>query len=422
VDFIVCFGAPTAGTDRPPFGLWRFDLDDGLPIGWRAAMGGAPSIHAALNADVADERVELQQGWLPLSLDYRATERRLHEVLAGWPARAVAEIESGGWKTLTRVSARGRTSGYPSDWELARTVCAMPIRRLWHRWREAARYDTWNISVSALGAPLTDVRQLASLGQDVRWLPPRLPLYYLADPFPYRQNGRDWLLVEEYGQQKRVLGRISRVDPSSDTGDVTPVIVRDSHMSYPSTFRDGDDILCSPEIHQEDGCVIYRLTEDGSWELLHHFLRGRQIVDPTFFQHDGRWWLFCTEFSERSGSLTLHAYHGAAPGGPWTAHALDPLKSDLASARPAGRPFTIGGRLYRPAQDCSRTYGGAVNVMEVEALTPTAFRETLALRLAPDPRSPYPDGRHHLVIDGTRVYSDGKRCRYDYLLWWKARG
>jgi hypothetical protein len=422
VDFVVCFGAPAREMDRPPFGFWQFDLDGGLPIGWRAAMAGAPSIRAALNADTADERVELQQGWLPLSLDYRATQRQLHGVLATWPARAVAEIESGGWKTLTRVAARGQTQGYPADWELARRTCAAPARRIFHAWREAARYDTWNISIGELAAPLTDVRHLAALGRDVRWLPPRLPLYYLADPFPYTHKGRDFLLVEEYGQPKRVRGRISRVDPLSGGSDVTPVIVRDSHMSYPSTFREGDDTLCSPEIHQEDGCVIYRLTHDGSWELLHHILRGHQIVDPTFFHHDGRWWLFCTEYRGRSGNLTLHAYHGTALGGPWTTHALDPLKSDLASARPGGRPFTIGGRLYRPAQDCSRTYGGAVNIMEVEVLTPAAFRETLALRLEPDPGSPYPDGRHHLVIDGTRVYSDGKRCRYDYLRWWKARG
>jgi hypothetical protein len=60
-------------------------------------------------------------------------------------------------------------------------------------------------------------------------------------------------------------------------------------------------------------------------------------------------------------------------------------------------------------------------VMKVETLSPTAFRETPALRLDPDPRSPYPDGRHHLVVDGTRVYLDGKKQRFEYLLWWKAR-
>jgi len=142
-------------------------------------------------------------------------------------------------------------------------------------------------------------------------------------------------------------------------------------------------------------------------------------VDPTFLQHEGRWWLLHTEYRERDGNLTLHGYHADTLAGPWTAHALNPLKSDLTSARPAGRPFTLGGCLYRPAQDCSQTYGGAVTVMRVETLSPTTFRETPVLRLNPDPRSPYPDGRHHLVVDGARVYLDGKKQRYDYLLWLK---
>ena len=223
------------------------------------------------------------------------------------------------------------------------------------------------------------------------------------------------------GTRKACAAASSRVDPLSNTPDaVTPAIVRNSHLSYPSTFQDGADLLCTPEVHQEDGCVIYRLADDGSWVMLHHILRGRRIVDPTFFHHGPRWWLFFTEYREKCGNLTLHAFHSDAIAGPWTPHALDPLKSDLASARPAGRPFTLHGRLYRPAQDCSQTYGGAINVMEVEVLTPTVFRETVALRLEPSPRSPYPDGRHHLVVDGTRVYSDGKRSHDDPLLWWKA--
>jgi hypothetical protein len=96
------------------------------------------------------------------------------------------------------------------------------------------------------------------------------------------------------------------------------------------------------------------------------------------------------------------------------------VKRDAASARPAGRPFTVGTRLYRPAQDCSATYGGAVHVMEIEALTPTDFRESIALRLEPDPRWPYPDGLHHLVVDARRVYFDAKRSHVDWLLWLKA--
>jgi hypothetical protein len=420
VDFVLCFGTPPIGVDVPRFGLWRFVVDGGLPFGWRAATSGASSVHAALHAEDGHARVELQHGWLPLSLDYTSSAQRLHAVMAGWPARAVADIESGAWPTLARIDAPVEARSRPTDWDLLRTWCALPGRRLKHWWREAARYDTWNVSVTTLGAPLTDIQQLAPTGQSVRWLPPRPPLCYVADPFPYRHQGRDWLLVEEYGHPKGVLGRISRVDPESDSPDGVPVIVRESHLSYPFTFQDGADVLCSPEMHQEDGCIVYRLRDDGSWAPLHHILRGRRIVDPTFFRHDGRWWLLCTEYREKSGNLTLHGYHSDALAGPWTPHALDPLKSDLASARPAGRPFTIGPRLYRPAQDCRETYGGAIHIMEVHALSPDTFREALALRLEPDRHSPYPHGRHHLVVDGTTVYSDGKRCRVDHGLWWKT--
>ena len=40
--------------------------------------------------------------------------------------------------------------------------------------------------------------------------------------------------------------------------------------------------------------------------------------------------------------------------------ALAAVKTDVRSARPAGTPFVYQGELYRPAQDCSRTYGGSI--------------------------------------------------------------
>lgn len=293
----------------------------------------------------------------------------------------------------------------------------MKLRSFWAAASSWARHDIWNVGIATLDRPIETIDDLRRL-PDIRWLPPQPPLYFLADPFPYHHNGRDWLLVEQYGHPKGVRGRICRVDPFATSTAVAPepVIARSSHISYPFTFVDGDAVYCAPEISQEDGCVIYRLDEDGAWTPRHHILRGRRIVDPTFFPFDGRWWLFFTD-APPFHNLVLHGYYAEAIAGPWTPHPGNPLKSDLSSARPAGRPFTLGGRLFRPAQDCRRSYGGALNVMEILELTPTAFRETRALRLRPDPRWPYPDGFHHLVVDGTRVYIDAKRTRYDCLLW-----
>jgi len=279
-----------------------------------------------------------------------------------------------------------------------------------------ARFDIWNVGIATLERPLEDLRDLVPL-RHVRWLPPQPPLHFIADPFPYREGDREWLLVEQYGHPRGVRGRIARVDPShaASAGDETIAIVRDRHVSYPCTFGDGRRSYCAPEMSQEDGCVVYALGDGGEWTPAHHILRGRRIVDPTIVAFEGRWWLFGTEPPPRHNRV-LNVFYADTIAGPWLPHAANPVKRDTASARPAGRPFSLNGRLYRPAQDCTDTYGGAVHVMEIVALTPTDFHERLALRLEADPAWPYPDGLHHLVVDGTRVYFDAKRTYVDWLL------
>jgi len=294
------------------------------------------------------------------------------------------------------------------------------LRRVSHWWHELARYDTWNVGSVSLAQPLRDVEALPRLVRDVKWLPARPPLYFIADPYPYRHGGRNWLLVEDYGHPWRVRGRISRIDPSSADVALHPVIDRPTHLSYPFIIADTDGrTWCVPETSEErNGCALFELAQDGEWIERGRILEGRIVVDPTIVRVEGRWWLFCGNGAER-GSLELDAYHADAITGPWTPHRLNPLKRDRASARPGGRPFTIDGRLFRPAQDCSRTYGGALTIMAIDELTPTMFRERPVVRLEPDANGPYPDGLHHLVVEDDRIYIDGKRQRYDYWLWLK---
>jgi len=294
------------------------------------------------------------------------------------------------------------------------------LRRFLARVPSWARYDIWNVGIATLARPLDDVGDLVPF-RDVRWLPPQPSLHFVADPFPYRHADRDWLLVEQYGHPHGVHGCIARIDPgAASPADPAPAIVRDRHVSYPYTFTDGDRTFCVPEMSQEDGCILYALGADGAWTPAHHILRERRVVDPTVFRFDRRWWLFGTEPPPLHNSV-LHVFYADALDGPWIPHDGNPVKRDIASARPAGRPFTLNGRVYRPAQDCTDTYGGAVNVMEMLALTPSDFRERLAVRIECDPAWPYPDGLHHLVVDGTRVYFDAKRTHVDWLLWRKTR-
>ena len=87
----------------------------------------------------------------------------------------------------------------------------------------------------------------------------------------------------------------------------------------------------------------------------------------------------------------------------------NPVKCDLRSSRPAGPLFAHEGALYRPAQDGSITYGGAVAVNRVVTLTPTEFAEETINVLRPEPSGPFPHGLHTLTGVGGVTLVDGKR-------------
>src|SRR6185436_19157488 len=105
----------------------------------------------------------------------------------------------------------------------------------------------------------------------------------------------------------------------------------------------------------------------------------------------------------------LFIFHAMDLFGPWAAHPLNPVKADLRSARPAGPLFEHNGALYRPAQDCSRAYGGAIALNRIRVLSATDFVEETVSVLEPDPRGPFPDGLHTLMGVGNITLVDGKR-------------
>ena len=94
VDFVVSFSPSTpiasAAASAPRFGVWYFDLGDPGPPGWRAMVKGRSSVRVRLCADIGNAQpIVLQEGALPVSLCFRESRSRIHEVLAQWPARRI---------------------------------------------------------------------------------------------------------------------------------------------------------------------------------------------------------------------------------------------------------------------------------------------------------------------------------------------
>jgi len=68
----------------------------------------------------------------------------------------------------------------------------------------------------------------------------------------------------------------------------------------------------------------------------------------------------------------------------WKPHPLNPIVSDVKKARPAGRVFEKDGKLYRPSQDCSKSYGYGFDLNRILVLSETEYREERDVAVRPD--------------------------------------
>ena len=110
-------------------------------------------------------------------------------------------------------------------------------------------------------------------------------------------------------------------------------------------------------------------------------------VDTTLFFHQGRWWLF-TGMPPRERDLPfaeLYLFYSVDLfSREWRPHPLNPIVTDLQKSRPAGSIFSRDGKIYRPSQDCSKTYGHGFDLNEILVLSETEYRETTAVSVRPD--------------------------------------
>lgn len=299
-----------------------------------------------------------------------------------------------------------------TGWEKAFARFRKSGAYLWEQLRSLVIREQWHVGI--VRAPIHSFLDGRD-GKPVEWLPDPERTRFYADPFILKRGDEISILFEDFDQITR-KGHISAV-VSTDGGRsfTSPVRVlgtptRDSpHASYPYLFEHHGEIYCLPEMFEANQLVLYRAAEfPWRWEHAATLLEGLPVVDPTIFQHDGSWWLFHTLGGAASN---LKLYLASAPElfGPWTPHPANPIKTDFRGARPAGTPFVHEGILYRPAQDSTHTYGGAVVIQRVEKLTSTEYRESEVCRIDPKHHGRFSRGFHTIAASGDLCVVDGKR-------------
>jgi len=268
--------------------------------------------------------------------------------------------------------------------------------------------EDWNIGI--VDQPAEDIVR-HGITAPVRWLPRIGPWGMLADPAFCRLADGTQIIMAEHMNHWISRGEIWKAEmPEGQAlhqAELRPWIRMKGHLSYPFPVQDVDGRLCLMVESWETARLHLWHQTEGGFSLVGPIL-DRPVIDATPWRDDTGWWLFCTH--DDGPNERLHIYHSARLEGPWTPHSANPVKIDAGSARPAGPLFRAGGKLIRPSQDCSSTYGGAVVLSEITRLDRDGFREERVRRLEPEPG--YPNGLHTICPAGDVTIIDGKRWAF----------
>lgn len=244
-----------------------------------------------------------------------------------------------------------------------------------------------------------------------QWLQIPTSQGFIADPFVW--PGRPGMLLCETYLHRTGLGELTLL--SVDAGRILSseplAFGLHGHLSYPSTWTDGDRVLCLPEMAASRRQILYELRPNNAPEPLCVVADQVGMADPTLMRVNDLYWIAYTD-TEIGTYDNLCLLYASRLEGPWVSHAGNPVKIDARSSRPGGTPFWVGNQLFRPAQDCSREYGGALVINRVKVCTPDVYDEEPLATLHPDPDGAFPDGVHTLSIGNGLAVIDGKRNSY----------
>ncbi len=282
-----------------------------------------------------------------------------------------------------------------------------------------AQKERWNVGV--VDAPIHEFLG-GRIPRPATWMPEAPGGDFVADPFGVPTSHGTQLFVESYDARS---GR-ARIDTAlfanGRFGPRSAALTANFHLSYPFLLQWENETYCIPECWATREVTLYRATGfPHSWEKIAVLIRDFEAVDATPLHFDGRWWLFCTEKRDRGSSRRLYIFHAAELLGPWRPHAGNPVKLGTNGTRPGGTPFVHEGKLYRPTQDNSRTYGGRIAIQRVLSLTTERFAEETTCYVEPDTFGPYPHGLHTLSAAGRCTLIDGKRFSHPRLAGLQSR-
>jgi len=406
-DLLLDFTGATLGgevLEIPAHGVWTFSHD----VDIQASLSSVTLVQLRNPPGSATPLASCIVGALPVSP--KMQRRTAMAAAADLPAGVCKDLLRGRADALSAPAQPNLFAPAPAPlWR--RILSALALGRDWvaSQLNAVLFVETWNVGI--VNAPIHRFLE-PGFRPAITWVAPVGRNKFIADPFAIASGNEIDLFVEEFDQD-RYQGYIgsTRWTPGCQP-DWKLRIDEGVHMSYPYPVQHGGKLYVVPESSLSREVALYECeSASGRWRKVATLIKDFAAVDSTLIQHGGGWWLFCTCRDDFPDSK-LYLWFAPDLFGPWQPHRMNPVKCDVRSSRPGGTPFVHDGALYRPAQDSSKSYGGALTINRITSLSQDEFREEPRVHLEPFRDSPYPDGLHTLSAAGSITVLDGKRMAF----------
>lgn len=404
------------------FGLWSYHHGDpksfrGQPPGFWEVFQGRQTAGVILQvlSDQLDAGRILHEGTFPVTpQSYAKTRDTLYFGGSPFVSRTCRNILSNGWKKIDRPNSIGLGPIYkqPNTRQVVRFARNNVLARLAAVRNYRLTRQSWNCAV--VPYPIQVVSGLLGSEQQSRalraaqWMTPGKDEFY-ADPFGFPTADAGYRIFFERYSWRDERGEIATSTyDNGEFGAAKLSLDAKTHLSYPYVLRRNGSWVFIPEHSAARDISSFEFDEDGKVQRKQSILPKSELIDTTIIQRDGKYWAFGL-LDNHAKNTELHLFHADHLQGPWRPHTLNPIKSNVRSARPAGTPFLHEGRLFRPSQNCSRIYGGSIIVNEVLTLTTEDYEEVEVTSVEPDPDGKYLEGLHTLSAIGDFTLIDGAK-------------
>jgi hypothetical protein len=224
---------------------------------------------------------------------------------------------------------------------------------------------------------IKDIIRRKEFDEEICWLFKESIDRFFADPFPLASKSDEQLkiLCEEFEFQEN-YGKISLMTVDKNLKQVYYKTLLDtkSHLSYPFFFVENNKTYVFPEASMSGKLSCYQFCEKSESLIFLKDIMNIRLLDSTILKYKSKYWIFGA-LGDNTINYQLGIYYSDNLFGPYTPHACHGAYTGLDGIRSAGNFIEVDDVLYRPTQNCKKTYGESITINKVLALDENNYAE-----------------------------------------------